>query len=262
MQPRPYNDAMRSRSAFTVVELVVAVGILVILISMLMPSINLIKEGTKRTQCQSQLRQIGQAHGVYAVGNGNQMVQGQPAAPGNGAGTGIHAVWGGTWQVVGDWDRYRGHGALAHMEFIEPELLYCPSWIVPWIQYGQCSAGSGGGAGNGWPLDNDPTGCGTTWIQTSYAYRSSINAPNYRAPSVNIDPPNTPIMADHFSHQAGNRAVMEHHVDGYNVLTLDGAVHFVEDDGYKIRDTAGGNFFVTSTGYAFQEDVWKNDLKR
>jgi prepilin-type N-terminal cleavage/methylation domain-containing protein/prepilin-type processing-associated H-X9-DG protein len=61
------------RCAFSLVELLVVLGIIALLISLLMPMLNKARAQAKVIACQSNLRQIGQAMLIYANNNGGWM---------------------------------------------------------------------------------------------------------------------------------------------------------------------------------------------
>jgi prepilin-type processing-associated H-X9-DG protein/prepilin-type N-terminal cleavage/methylation domain-containing protein len=65
---------MRRNKAFTLVELLVVIGIIAVLVAMLLPALRRAKDIAQRTMCGSQMRQVTSAWMIYASDNKGTLV--------------------------------------------------------------------------------------------------------------------------------------------------------------------------------------------
>jgi prepilin-type N-terminal cleavage/methylation domain-containing protein/prepilin-type processing-associated H-X9-DG protein len=84
------------RRAFTLVELLVVIGIIALLIAVLLPALGKARQASVRTQCLSNMRSLAQAQALYAANEDNLLV-----VAGDGS---VQGSW------IGLLERYMKHG--------------------------------------------------------------------------------------------------------------------------------------------------------
>ncbi|MEL7237417.1 MAG: prepilin-type N-terminal cleavage/methylation domain-containing protein [Planctomycetota bacterium] len=138
-------SGLRRKRAFTLVELLVVIGIIALLISILLPTLASARKAARRTVCLSNLRQLHNSYLFYANDFKGQVPLGY--------------VYG--WKQYNYLARqntvpaYRWMGLLyEHGAFESPEAFFCPSEIDPLLQFDT--------ERNPWPPDETaPTGTST-----------------------------------------------------------------------------------------------------
>ena len=215
---------MTRRKAFTLVELLVVIGIIALLISILLPALNRAREQAKMVQCLSNLRQIGAAMSMHAVDHKNHVpLAGYlwTHAPNNPSSTplGMHDPGQQLFSYWGDPSR-GGRAALAPLPFALAGYLGKPTPVTSLQDYANSNAMriftcpsnvdqiQGGlnsiQAGNF--LTNYADGYSAPAIPTSYAFNEAIVGWS------DWPTPNNASMTDH-NRLRGNLARVKHPAD-------------------------------------------------
>lgn len=114
MKRRAYSRACWRACGFTLVELLVVMGLIATLISLLLPAVSRVRNAANGTACMSNLRQMGQAWTLYTSehkGNLMPFIWSTPMTP--------DVAWGGYWPGV--LEQYNVGGS----------VLFCPSASEP-----------------------------------------------------------------------------------------------------------------------------------
>jgi prepilin-type N-terminal cleavage/methylation domain-containing protein len=104
----PSGKIAREHRAFTLVELLVVIGIIALLIAILLPALSRAREQAHRTACLANLRSLGQAMYLYAHTCRDRLPNSAPSAT---------------------WDYNLGGRALLELaeKYAQPAVFHCPS---------------------------------------------------------------------------------------------------------------------------------------
>lgn len=151
---------LKRRNGFTLVELLVVIGIIALLISILMPALTKARKSAQDVQCLSNLRQLGLATTMYLSEN-RQIMPIHTGAP----------------LPLGFWDKliapYFGKQPDNAGKFSESPLLKCPRDIRAGLEYEPIRSYTGSAMTNGRPDD------GVIWNQ-GVTYTKSVRSTDIR----------------------------------------------------------------------------------
>ena len=200
------------RSAFTLIELLVVIAIIAIMVGLLLPAVQKVREAAARSQCSNNLKQIGLAfhnyHGIYnklPTGASDGRPAGQPfqtccnwndqnATAENAAGQ-LDERTGFSWlyQILPYIEQANLYNLpnRASLYATPVKIYYCPSARIPTVYSGEGKSDYAGNAGTVWADDG-----GGTVIHTAIPWYSPYSFPAVTLTTITDGTSNTLLVAE------------------------------------------------------------------
>ena len=172
---------MTRRRAFTLVELLVVIGIIALLIGILLPTLSKAREAGQRTVCLSSLRELGTAYRIYAAQYKDQIPIGYMDQH--------------QFSYFVNWRNSNGTkvsmmGLLAVVKLTpNPKVFYCPT-LIDDPRWGYNTAQNRWPNFQDWPNDplfNPPLPSGPAHLQITYNQRPVACWPSSSKPTNNVN---------------------------------------------------------------------------
>lgn len=206
----------RAARAFTLVELLVVIGIIGVLVSLLLPTLGRAREAARRTACLSNLKQVHLAFHYYAAGNRDRVPIGYRVG---------RKQWNS--MVYSSTSKKFCLFGILHLDggMREPRVFFCPSDNDPRSMFNSDA--------NPWPPG--PDGDATRQVYAGYGCRPETELPDELNKIAGVPVPrlsqfkNKAIFADLVA--TPDRLDLRHKA-GVNVLYGDGSAHWVARNGF------------------------------